>query len=179
MGFETDWSAQLIKITSPTTAVDAQTLHDFIEDQMATPEGMMYSDIIQPEGKIEDPTNPGVFSQIILIFNSPWQIQFWGGSGYTRIFGGKIIGGLSAQPIKASGTAGDITVLESPVDGLTVAAGSGLSSAQDTRLTELHQFQGLEAGNPMTVTPTSRAVTGKSQTISGDGETTTTVTRDP
>jgi len=135
MPLTVDYFASLIKITSPTTSVDAQTLHDFIEDQMATPEGSLYDDIIQPEGKIEDPSNPGVFSQIIMILNSPWQIQFWGGSGYTRIFGGKIVGGLSDEVIKATGTAGDVTVLESPVDGVTVVSGSGLSAAEQAELT--------------------------------------------
>jgi hypothetical protein len=134
MALTVDYFAQLIKITSPTTSVDAQVLHDFIEDEMATPEGLLYGDIIQPEGKIEDPANPGVFSQIILIFNSPWQIQYWGGSGYTRIYGGKIVGGLSDEVMKATGTAGDITVLESPVDGLTVASGSGLDATQEAQL---------------------------------------------
>lgn len=122
-----DWNLSLIKITSPTTSVDGQVLHDFIEDQMATPVGKLYGDIIQPEGKIEDPTNPGVFSQIIIVLNSPWQIQFWAGSGYTRIFGAKIVGGLADEVMKATGAAGDITVLESPVDGLTVVSGSGIT----------------------------------------------------
>ena len=44
---------------------------------------------------------------------------------------------------------------------------------------ELHKLQGLKRGFPMTVTPTSRQVDDISQTISGDGETTTTVTRNP
>lgn len=122
---QVDWTSSLIKILQPTTVVDAQTLHDFIEDAMSTPEGMYYDDIIKPEGKIADPSNPGVYSQIILIFNPPWQIQFWQGSGYTRIYGGKIVGGLNDQPIKATGFAGDITVLESPVDGLAIAGGGG------------------------------------------------------
>lgn len=115
-----DWYNQIILITSPTTEVDMQTLADFIEDQMATPEGLNYPAIISPEGKIEDPSQPGVYSQIIILLNSPWQIQFWGGSGYTRIYGGKLVGGLNDQPIKATGTANDITVLQSPVDGITI-----------------------------------------------------------
>jgi len=123
-----NWEDKIIEITYPTTEVDVQELHDFIEDNMATAKGMCYSDIIHPEGKIEDPSNPGVFSQIIMIINPPWQIQFWGGSGYTRIYGGKIVGGLNDQPMKATGTAGDITVLESPVDGLTVATPAAESS---------------------------------------------------
>ena len=92
---------------------------------MASPVGLIRSAILSPEGKIEDPTNPGVFSQIILVLQSPWQIQFWGGSGYTRVYGGKIVGGLSDRPMKATGTAGDITVLESPVDGVYVAGEGG------------------------------------------------------
>lgn len=123
-----DWDNEIIQVTSPTTAVAGQVLHDFIEDAMATPEGLLYGDIIDPQGKIEDPSNPGVYSQIIIIFNSPWQVQFWGGSGYTRIYGAKVVGGLADEPMKATGTAGDISVLESPVDGVTVVYGSGVTS---------------------------------------------------
>lgn len=138
MPLQIDAFNKLVKITSPTTSVDAQELHDFIEDYLASPVGMVNDgvwpgspaqrgDIQKPEGKIEDTSNPGVFSQIILIIHPQWQIQFWGGSGYTRIFGGKIIGGVADEPMLATGTAGDITVLESPVDGLTVVSGSGVT----------------------------------------------------
>ena len=127
MPLQIDAFNKLVLVTSPTTEVDAQTLHDFIEDYMASPVGMandsgdpsFKGDIIKPEGKIDNPSAPGNFTVIIMIFNSEWQIQFWGGSGYTRIFGGKVLGGVSDEPIKATGTAGDITVLESPVDGTT------------------------------------------------------------
>ena len=127
-----DWDEQVVKITSPTVSVVGQTLHDFIEDEMATPEGMCYSAILLPEGKIEDPGNPGVFSQIIMVFNSPWQVQFWGGSGYTTIYGAKMVGGLADEVIKATGTAGDVTVLSSPVDGATVVSGSGVTEQDKT-----------------------------------------------
>lgn len=129
-----DTFQQLVLFTSPTVTVDAQELHDTIEDFMASPVGMVNDgswerrgDILLPEGKIEDPSQPGVFSQIILIFNPEWQLQFFGGSGYTRIFGGKLVGGVGDEPMKATGTAGDITVLESPVDGLVVVTGSGVT----------------------------------------------------
>ena len=130
-----DYFNKIISITSPTIDVDAQSLHDFIEDQMASPVGMVsdgnnssfFGDILKPEGKIEDESNPGVFSQIILILNPEWQIQFWVGSGYTRIFGGKIVGGVAGRPMKATGGAGDITVLESPVDGVIVSTGLGIT----------------------------------------------------
>jgi len=141
MGLQIDYFNHIVEITSPTTDEDMQTVADFIEDQMATPRGLTEDDIIKPEGKIEDPSNPGIFSQIIVLLNSPWQLQFWQGSGYTRLYGGKLVGGLNDQPIKATGAAGDITVLESPVDGVTVASGSGLSAEQDEVLNKLRYMK--------------------------------------
>lgn len=148
MPLQIDAFNKLILVTSPTTEVDAQTLHDFVEDYMATPVGMANDgqwpgstsnrgDILKPEGKIEDENNPGQYSQIILIMHPQWQIQFWQGSGYSRVYGGKIVGGVSGQPLKATGAAGDISVLESPVDGVTVVSGSGLSAEQDTKLDKI------------------------------------------
>lgn len=42
---------------------------------------------------------------------------------------------------------------------------------------ELHKIQGLSQGNPMNITPNSRTVAGISLAITGDGKTSTTVTR--
>jgi len=134
MPLQIDWGNKIIQITSPTVSVDGQVLHDFIEDEMAAPRGLSEEAILQPEGKITDPTNPTVKSQIILVVNSPWQIQFWQGSGYTRIFGAKIVGGLNDQPLKATGLAGDISVLESPVDGLTVVKETGSGVTEQDKL---------------------------------------------
>lgn len=157
MPLQIDAFNKLIQVTSPDTEVDAQTLHDFVEDYMASPLGMVTDgatsfkgDILKPEGKIEDPSNPGVFSQIILILNPEWQIQFWPGSGYGRIYGGKIVGGVGDEPLKATGTAGDISVLESPVDGVTVNVGSGLSASEQTMLTEIWRRLALDIANPLT-----------------------------
>ena len=47
----------------------------------------------------------------------------------------------------------------------------------EQQLHDLWLLQGLDENNPMTVTPTSRTVAAITQVISGDGETTSTVTR--
>jgi hypothetical protein len=147
MPFQLDYFNKLILVTSPDVVAIVQDIADFVEDQMASPLGLLSDggltwdfrgDVIRPEGKLEDAGNPGVFTQIILDINPDWQVQFWPGSGYTRIRGGKLIGGLSGEVMKATGTAGDITVLETQVDGTFVASGSGLSSAQDTALTAIN-----------------------------------------
>lgn len=46
-----------------------------------------------------------------------------------------------------------------------------------TKLDELHAIHGLDAANPMTVTPASRTAGSITQAITGDGEASTTVTR--
>lgn len=152
MPIEIDYNAQLLKITSPTTEVDLQTLHDFVEDErgLAQPTGL--SRIAPPstsptgdpifvvEGKIEDPASPGNYSQILLVLISPWQIQFWQGSGYTRVYGGKLSGGLGDEPVKATGAAGDLTVLQSQLDGtytLVETGTSGLTGAESQAILDL------------------------------------------
>jgi hypothetical protein len=45
-------------------------------------------------------------------------------------------------------------------------------------LQEIHAIHGLKTGDTLTVTPTSRTAGAISQTIGGDGTTTTTVSRD-
>lgn len=44
---------------------------------------------------------------------------------------------------------------------------------------ELHEFEGLNPNSAMTVTPTSRNVNGVLTVISGDGVTSSTITRQP
>jgi hypothetical protein len=46
-----------------------------------------------------------------------------------------------------------------------------------TQISETHLIHGLQTGSPLNVTPTSRTAGAISQTITGDGVTTTTVTR--
>lgn len=82
-------------------------------------------------------------------------------------------------------TAGDLTVrgiadIEDNSTGTAVVNDLTVNEALDLgfgQVDDLHKIAGLDAANPMTVTPTSRSAGGINQTISGDGETTSTVTR--
>lgn len=68
---------------------------------------------------------------------------------------------------------------QQPVQAIafTTDGSGGLTVDQATMLIEIHRLMGLDASNPMTVTPTSREAGAITQVISGDGETTSTVTR--
>lgn len=60
---------------------------------------------------------------------------------------------------------------------LNTAGSGGLDPALVAKIEELWQLAGLDSSNPMTVTPTSRTVDAVNLLITGDGTTTTTVTR--
>lgn len=78
----------------------------------------------------------------------------------------------------------DIDYQPPQVEIITVSTGSGLSPEQEEKLStidalveELHRLQGLNDAFPLTVTPTQRSTGDIDQTISGDGENVTVVTR--
>lgn len=60
---------------------------------------------------------------------------------------------------------------------LTASAIRAELSPELTQISETHLIHGLKTGSPLNVTPTSRTAGAISQTITGDGVTTTTVTR--
>lgn len=111
---------------------------------------------------------------------------------------GSLTGTLAVPPVGsvAAGVPVDATVGTATLTASDVRAAMGLASANlDTQLaaiptdirteltpelteiTETHLIHGLKTGSPLNVTPTARTAGAISQTITGDGVTTTTVTR--
>jgi len=117
----------------------------------------------------------GVTYARAIIFLPPYSFTFEDGQYSVRLTGANnnlfdVANGILNQ--------NQVQVIAQNSAGLIVRSiGSGLSTEEATQLDELHKLQGLDQNNPMTVTPTSRQAGTISQTISGDGETTTTVTR--
>lgn len=72
-----------------------------------------------------------------------------------------------------SATTGGATNLDAPISGIQTS----IDDLPTGQIDELHKLHGLDLANPMTVTPTLRTVASISQTLSGDGIATTTVTR--
>ena len=74
-------------------------------------------------------------------------------------------------------TAGDEYLLTTVRDPL-VTRGDHPTGTVGAEIDEMYLLQGLSSGDTLTVTPTSRTAGAISQTIGGDGTTTTTVSRD-
>lgn len=84
--------------------------------------------------------------------------------------------GTMGNKLNSAASAGDPWGTALPGSYLSTEAGGILAQIQ-TLVDELHKIGGLDAANPMTVTPTTRVAGSIDLEITGDGETTTTVTR--
>ena len=147
MAITIDFLNKQVLITSPTVIVEAQDVYDYVNDVThSASEGLMglhhpwealidmnaHTEIFYPRGKNGDPSDPlAPKSQIDLLLNPYWQLKFWGGSGVSKWRGGRIVGGI-----------GDITLIETPVNGTWVGSQLLLDNAQmaalSSRLTAMY-----------------------------------------
>ena len=84
--------------------------------------------------------------------------------------------GTMGNKMNSAASAGDPWSTPLPGSYLSTEAGGILAQIQ-TLVDELHKIEGLSDGVPMNVTPTNRTAGTINLDITGDGETTTTVTR--
>jgi len=107
--------------------------------------------------------------------------DFHGSLGISGMTGGTHSIGITEGRliIEADCTAGTIYLRGTPYEVLDNAAGAVtvIDQTQSKKLRDIWRVQGLDSGNPLTVTPTSRVSGDITQVISGDGETTSTITR--
>jgi len=188
MALSINWLTKVITIPKADLTFDSGTLYGldtndlrkWLKDIEDNEEGIAHLDTHRHNTEV---TVAGVtYARTIEIING-YSITFEDGQ-YTVILSGSnnnifdVASGILNQnqvQVIPTNSAGYI-VVETGVSGLTGAESTKLDNI-DTRADELHKLQGLDASNPMTVTPTSRQAGSIDQEISGDGETTTTVTR--
>ena len=105
-------------------------------------------------------------------------------SGHTAsgTYGGRVVRSTTANnelQINAQNhAAANVHQFQAAVITASAFDASVLTAFAVPELQEIHAIHGLKSGEALTVTPTSRTAGAISQTISGDGTTTTTVSRD-
>lgn len=110
--------------------------------------------------------------------NDGWRMRPFDGDQELSVIGNLV--GIAGFPVWLKRAGRTINIREQlSAQTITVATGTGLDATQAAQLRELHLFYGLELGSTLVVTPSSRAAGTISQTISGDGETSSSVARDP
>jgi len=150
-----------VTITAPDALIGAEAGISGSTTVMVTP-----SALISAVGYMSGlSTNETEFSAAALA-NAVWQAT---ASSYNDA-------GTMGEKLNDAGSAGNpwAAFLTANNDPLTFGK---LLQDMQTLIDELHKIQGLSSGNPMTVTPTSRTVSGVTLNITGDGLTTSTVTR--
>lgn len=140
-------------------------LHDLQDDEV----GMPFPDFFAHNTQV---TVAGVtYARTIEIING-YTVEFEDGQYAVRLEG-------SNNNIFDEGiiVRNQVSVIPTNSAGLQVVTqGSGLSSEQDAKITDLHRIHGLETGTDLEIEDTERRAGSITQTISDDG-TTTTVSR--
>jgi hypothetical protein len=105
-------------------------------------------------------------------------------SGHTTAgtYGGRVVRATNANnelQINAQNhAAANVHQFQTAVITASAFDASVLTAFAVPELQEIHLIHGLKSGSALTVTPSSRTAGAIAQTISGDGTTTTTVSRD-
>ena len=176
-----DFEDTRIDVDATIDSLDVGNLYDAIQDAQYSEAGMAYGTIANGEGLATLSTGIKTFLTVTLL--GTWEVSSLKTSGKFEVSGGNLIRADGADPFRDNPLITYIAFLsqagilaEGGSSGLTPEE-SAILSTLDTLVDELHKLQGLDASNPMTVTPTSRVAGTISQAITGDGSTVSTVTR--
>lgn len=180
----------IIDVAVGTTDVECVDLYAAIKYAQESEEGMLYGQIGSGSGLVN--LGPGVTVGLTVELLGSWQLRFPAGNYIARVAGGNLVGGPAGDPIAYSAGVQTLliqsaaaTVVTSSIGGTVPSAAQNAAAtkaaleAAGAPLEELHRLQGLKASAPMTVTPTTRVAGDISLVLTGDGVTTTTVTRLP
>jgi hypothetical protein len=134
------------------------------------------NDLMDDEVGINFPTNhihtapltvAGVTLARVVAILDPYAIEFEDGAYNVNVVGGNSnISDVTIKNQVGVNTANSAGLIQ-------VTSGSGLSPEQDERLTDLHQFRGLDSDNPLEIEDNEQRVASKTLVVSDDGTTTT------
>ena len=179
MAISIDWQTKIITVPQADLSLVSGSLYELDTDAFRlalkaledSEEGMLYPNTHVHNTEV---TVAGVtFARTIEIVNG-YSVTFDPDAAYT---------------VKLVGSNNNIFDVESGIlnqNGVSVIAGNsaglintGLTAADILKLDELWRIAGLDESNPLVVTKTARTAGDIDQTIAGDGENLSTVTRNP
>ena len=185
MAVSFDPAARLIVCSTGTTMVDMDDVYSRWKDWVIAGDNAKYEPAFRTVGG--DPTTGGNRIATYFFLLNGWKLRpqeanhtlivtgillvDGGGDPYASTVGTYNVRIVATVPLQA-----EAVIVETGVSGLTPSESAALT-ALGIKTDELHRIHGLKAGDPMTVTPTSRVAGSIIQTISGDGVASSTVTR--
>lgn len=134
--FDETGTPKLINITSPTTTITVQQLHDACRAWEHDPINLDEAKIIDSSGKKD--MGGGVISGIIMSLSTLWRIKFWSGVGVGIIKDGTVVptSGYNGTPIEPTG-GNDTIVLNNQIGGVISVVGSGVTEQDKADIVDL------------------------------------------
>ena len=177
MAYSVNWTTKIVHIPKADLVVISaspevyelnaltfwQQIHAIQQD-----EGLPFMDIMRSNAPV---TLGGVtYARSVEVINN-YKIEFEDGAYQVNLSGAN-------NNLLDARVQNNVSLSASNSAGLVVGGGSGgLSPTQAAQIAEIHRRLGLDAAAPLTTTPTSILAGDIEMVITGDGETTSTVTR--
>jgi hypothetical protein len=165
MAISVDWASKIVNST--TSINDILAFRDTLRDLEDNDDGILYPPIITYK-RLD--LGGGAFFHAVDFING-YQLRFPNPGNYS------LIGNIGATIVPVAGVFVDRTKSAAFATVAGSGSGGGLSPSEAAMIAEIHRRLGLDALAPLTTTPTSIVAGDIAMTITGDGETTSTVTR--
>lgn len=180
MGFSFDGNSKTITLTLGTTNVSVRDLWSRWVDWLLTSDNSKFLPAFETVGGNDIDASAGTKIPVYCFLKNGWRIRPQEANHTLNVGDGILLVDGGGDPF--INTTGAFVVrinYQQPVQAIsyTTGGGGGMSPSDSLKLDELHRLQGLKPGEPMTVTPTSRTVGDIELELTGDGVTSTTVSR--
>ena len=174
-----DWIIQQIHIESGTTDVSAADLKTAIHDAQDDVVGLPFDPIADFFNPVTLTDTASTFLNVVL--REQWRIDSMAVSGTLTIGDGNVVNVNNGIDIFAPNVLVNMVNNTSQAGVLVTGLGSGLSAEQETQLAEIYKRLGLDVADAIIDTTAGiDSVSGDIEiTRTGDGVTTSTLTRQP
>lgn len=197
MGYSINGTTKVITLTAGTTTFSVRDLYSRWVDWMFTGDNSKYLPAFESIGGNPIDPGQGTYIPIYAFLINGWKLKPQEANHTLSVTDGILLVSGGGDPF--INTTGSYVVrinYQQPVQAISFDSGGGTGTAptkEEIRqemddnsskmelirllVDEMHKIQGLDASNPMTVTPTLRSAGSIDLDLSGDGENITIVTR--
>jgi hypothetical protein len=179
MAYSIDGSTKIITLTSGTTTVSVRDLWSRWVDWFLTSDNSKYPLALTQVGGNDIDPSTGTKIPIYAFLINDWKIRPQEANHTLNIIDGILLVEGGGDPFV--NTVGSWVVrinYQQPVQAISFSSdggGGGLTPEQATKLSELHELQGLVSGNPMTVDKVTGKRTTDNITLDIESDATSTV----
>lgn len=176
MGYTFNGITKVISLTGGTTSFDVEDLYSRWKDWVLLSDNSKFPPAFG-ESVGNNALGGGVFLGKYFFLINGWVIRPQE-ANHILVVNGNLFPFPDSNPVFAATLGSYNVMIQLNTSSLTQAlVTAGLPSSTEIKIDELHRIQGLDNAAPMTVTPTSRSAGSINLDITGNGVTSTTVTR--